>query len=83
MKIVIAPDSFQENLSAREVADCLEIGLRRVLSDLHCVKVPVADGGEGTVDALVSATNGRRRRKMVRGPLGQKLSATFGVLGDG
>jgi glycerate kinase len=83
VKIVIAPDSFKESLSAREVADCLETGFRRAMPDLHCVKVPVADGGEGTVDALVSATNGRRRRKMVRGPLGRKLSATFGVLGDG
>ena len=56
MKIVIAPDSFKENLTSLEVADELEAGFRRVWPDATYVKVPMADGGEGTVEALVAAT---------------------------
>ncbi len=59
MKIVIAPDSFKENLTSLEVASELEAGLRRVWPDAEYVKVPMADGGEGTVQSLVDATGGR------------------------
>ncbi len=83
MKIVIAPDSFKECLSAREVARAIEKGLRQVLRDVDCVRVPMADGGEGTVDAVVDATGGRRVRRTVRGPLGEPVRAAFGVLPDG
>ncbi|HRQ27875.1 glycerate kinase [Hyphomicrobium sp.] len=83
MKIVIAPDSFKENLTSLEVASEIEAGLRRVWPDATYVKVPMADGGEGTVQSLVDATGGRIIKCAVTGPLGQKVLASYGLLGDG
>lgn len=83
MKIVIAPDSFKESLTSLEVANELEAGLRRVWPDADYVKVPMADGGEGTVQSLVDATGGRIVKCAVTGPLGQKVLASYGLLGDG
>ncbi len=83
MRIVIAPDSFKESLSAMQVASAIEAGIRRVVPRARCVKVPMADGGEGTVQALVDATGGRLVRKRVSGPLGRPVSAVYGLLGDG
>ena len=83
MKIVIAPDSFKESLTSLEVATELEAGLRRVWPDADYVKVPMADGGEGTVQSLVDATGGRIVKCAVSGPLGQKVLASYGLLGDG
>ncbi len=82
MKIVIAPDSFKESLSALEVATALASGVRAALPDAVCELVPMADGGEGTVDALVAATHGRHLQVEVTGPLGQPINARFGVLGS-
>ncbi|MFA4788384.1 glycerate kinase [Xanthomonas perforans] len=72
MKIVIAPDSYKESLSALEVATQIEAGFREVFPDWQYRKVPVADGGEGTVDALVAATGGRVIDCTVSGPLGRR-----------
>jgi glycerate kinase len=83
MKIVIAPQSFKGSLSAREVTDAMVHGIQRVLNDAELVPVPMADGGEGTVDALVSSTGGTFRQDKVTGPLGDKFNATWGILGDG
>ncbi|WP_369978151.1 glycerate kinase [Xanthomonas bundabergensis] len=83
MKIVIAPDSFKESLSALEVATQIEAGFREVFPAWSYRKVPVADGGEGTVAALVAATGGRIVRCTVRGPLGAPVDAFFGISGDG
>ena len=83
MKIVIAPDSFKGSLSAAQVADAIEKGIKRVFKDCHITKVPMADGGEGTVQSLVDATGGKIIYKEVTGPLGDKVKAFFGVLGDG
>ncbi|MCC7252587.1 glycerate kinase [Hyphomicrobium sp.] len=83
MKIVIAPDSFKENLTSLEVASEIETGLRRVWPDATYVKVPMADGGEGTVQSLVDATGGRIVKCAVTGPLGQKVLASYGLLGNG
>ena len=83
MKIVIAPDSFKENLTALEVATALEKGIKRVVPRARCIKVPMADGGEGTVQSLVDATGGKILRKRVTGPLGAKVNARYGLLGDG
>jgi glycerate kinase len=60
MKIVIAPDSFKESLTALAVADAIEAGIREFFPDAEYVKLPVADGGEGTVQAMIDATGGRR-----------------------
>ena len=83
MKIVIAPDSFKESLTALEVAEAIEAGLKKVLPDAEYVKVPMADGGEGTVQSLVDATEGRLISAEVRAPLGNKVRAEFGLSGDG
>ena len=83
MKIVIAPDSFKGSLSAVEAASAIERGIHRALSDAHTLCLPVADGGEGTLDTLVAATNGQKIPVLVTGPLGQKVEAEYGILGDG
>ncbi len=82
MKIVIAPDSFKENLTSLEVASEIETGLKRVWPDAEYVKVPMADGGEGTVQSLVDATGGQIIKCEVTGPLGDKVQASYGLLGD-
>jgi glycerate 2-kinase len=83
MKIVLAPDSFKGSLSALEVCRAMAEGIGRVLSGVEVVAVPMADGGEGTVRSLVDATEGRIVHKSVTGPLGKKVEAFFGVLGNG
>jgi glycerate kinase len=83
MKIVIAPDSFKENLTSLEVAAALERGIKRVRPRARCIKVPMADGGEGTVQSLVDATGGKIIKKRVMGPLGEPVIASYGILGDG
>ena len=83
MKIVLAPDSFKGNLTSLQVADALEKGIRRVLPNVVCIKVPMADGGEGTVQSLVTATGGKFIRKTVIGPTGQSVRARYGILVGG
>jgi glycerate kinase len=83
VKIVIAPDSFKGSVSAVRVAQAIERGVRAVFPAAEVVKVPIADGGEGTVEALLMATGGAWRRTTVRGPLGEPVEAAWGVLGDG
>ncbi|MED3962601.1 glycerate kinase [Niallia taxi] len=82
MKIVLAPDSFKESLSALQVAESIERGFKQVLPNAEYVKVPMADGGEGTVQSLVDATGGRIIKKTVTGPLGEAAEAFFGILGN-
>lgn len=83
MKIVIAPDSYKESLTAMEVATAIESGFKQVLPHAEYVKLPMADGGEGTVQSLVDATDGHIVSAEVTGPLGQKVEGFYGVLGDG
>lgn len=83
MKIVIAPDSFKESLSSLEVASEIEAGLKRVWPDATYVKVPMADGGEGTVQSLVDATGGEIVKVEVCGPMGAPVLASYGLLGNG
>ena len=83
MKIVIAPDSYKESLSATEVAQAIEKGFREIFPDAHYVSVPVADGGEGTVEAMIAATQGTEHFAWVTGPLGEKVNASWGMSGDG
>lgn len=80
MKIVIAPDSFKESLSAPAVAAAIALGLRRVLPALDCVSVPMADGGEGTVEAILAATKGERRLNTVQDALGRPIQAHWAWL---
>jgi len=83
MKIVIAPDSFKESLTAVEAAQSIRTGLLRAFPQAAYDLVPMADGGEGTVDAMVHATGGRVVYHTVRGPLGRPVQAGYGILGDG
>ncbi|HDR2787331.1 TPA: glycerate 2-kinase [Enterobacter asburiae] len=83
MKIVIAPDSYKESLSATEVAQAIEKGFREIFPDALYVSVPVADGGEGTVEAMIAATQGAEHHAVVTGPLGEKVNACWGMSGDG
>ncbi|GAA1391842.1 glycerate kinase [Luteococcus peritonei] len=83
MRIVLAPDSFKESLTAQQVCEALERGLKTHLPWADFVHVPMADGGEGTVQSLVDATGGSLRTTPVTGPLGEPVEATWGVLGDG
>ncbi|WP_313020517.1 glycerate kinase [Atlantibacter hermannii] len=82
MKIVIAPDSWKESLSALEVATAIEDGFRQIFPDAEVVKIPMADGGEGTVEAMVAATQGRIVTLSVTGPLGEPVEAFYGLSGD-
>ncbi|HGY3716805.1 glycerate kinase [Citrobacter sp. Res13-Sevr-PEB04-36] len=82
MRIVIAPDSYKESLSALEVATAIELGFREVWPEADYVKIPVADGGEGTVEAMVAATQGHLVHVDVTGPLGDTIQAFYGLSGD-
>lgn len=81
MKIVIAPDSFKESLTAKEVCIAIETGFKRVFPDATYCLVPAADGGEGTVQSLVDATQGQIKHLQVTGPLVTKVDAFYGLLG--
>jgi glycerate 2-kinase len=81
--IAIAPDSFKGSLTAMEAADCIERGLKKALTAVRTVKIPMADGGDGTVQTVVDATGGRIATRTVRGPLGEPVRARFGLSGDG
>jgi glycerate kinase len=83
MKIVIAPDSFKESLSAMEAANAIERGFKAIFPNADYRKMPMADGGEGTVQSLVDATNGTIEDRTVTGPLGEPVQAFFGIMGDG
>jgi glycerate kinase len=80
MKIVIAPDSFKDSLSAQGVAEAIAQGLAQVWPQATLVKCPMADGGEGTVESILAACEGELRRTRVRGPLGAPVDAAWGWL---
>lgn len=83
MKIVLAPDSFKNAVTAKEAARAMRKGFEKSLPSASYVEVPMADGGEGTAQALVDATNGRFLTAQVQNPLDQTVSAQYGILGDG
>jgi glycerate 2-kinase len=83
MKLLIAPDSFKESMTAEEVCEYIEKGFRKVFPAIDVQKLPIADGGEGTVRSLVSGTGGKFVSLTVRGPLGSPVKGTYGMLGDG
>lgn len=83
VKVIVAMDSFKGSLTALEACTAFEKGMKKVFSNIEIVKVPIADGGEGTVQSLVDATRGRMVFEQVTGPLGDKVDAFYGILGDG
>jgi glycerate kinase len=82
MKIVVAPDSFKGSLTAIEVSVAIEQGIREVFPEAEIIKIPMADGGEGTVQCLVNATGGEILEEKVIGPLGDEVFAFYGILAD-
>jgi glycerate kinase len=80
MKIVIAPDSFKDSLSAEGVAQAIALGLAEALPEAELIVCPMADGGEGTVEALLAVASGERREATVSGPLGDAVVACWGWL---
>jgi len=83
MRVVIAPNAFKGSLSALDAANAIAEGVRAVASDADLVLVPIADGGDGTVEALVAAVGGERRTVPVRGPLGEPVDADYGLIDGG
>ncbi|WP_078543483.1 glycerate kinase family protein [Litchfieldia alkalitelluris] len=82
MKFVLAPDSFKESMSAKTAALAMKNGITKIFPDAECIIVPMADGGEGTVESLVEVTGGEFISTEVIGPLGEKTIAEYGILGD-
>jgi glycerate kinase len=82
MNILICPDKFKESLTATEVAESIQRGILKALPQAQCKSIPVADGGEGTVQALVKATGGRLVYKKAHDPLMRMIDSYFGVSGD-
>lgn len=81
--IILAPDSFKESMTAKEVCIAMENGIKKANSKITCIHVPMADGGEGTMQSLVDATDGMKYSVNVVGPLGNEIEAEYGILGDG
>ncbi|ERI91777.1 putative glycerate kinase [Clostridiales bacterium oral taxon 876 str. F0540] len=83
LTIVLAPDSFKESMTAKQTCEAMERGIKKVCNKIKCIQVPMADGGEGTMQALIDATKGRIYSAKVVGPLGKEVEAQYGILGDG
>lgn len=83
MRIVIAPDSYKGSLSAVSVTAAMENGILSVFPAAEVYKIPIADGGEGTVEALTTATGGQIIQETVIGPLGDQVNSFWGIVGDG
>jgi len=80
MKLVVAMDSFKGCMSVMEASSAFERGFKKVLEKVEVIKLPMADGGEGTVQSLVDATKGQVIKERVTGPLGEQVEAFYGLL---
>ncbi|MCA0757182.1 glycerate kinase [Paenibacillus sp. N4] len=83
MKIIIAPDSFKGSISAQDLCESIRGGIEAVVPSAEAVELPMADGGEGTLDALIYATKGTKCECEVKDPLGRPVKASYGIMGDG
>jgi glycerate kinase len=83
MKIVLAPDSYKGSLTAKKACDAMSAGIKRVLPRAEIIQIPMADGGEGTVQSLIDATGGQLYTTTVKNPLNNNVIAKYGILGDG
>ena len=83
LKFVLAPDSFKGSATASEIAEAMEIGIRRIFTEAEFLQVPMADGGEGSTEAIVDSTDGEFIYQTVQGPLNDKVEARIGLHGDG
>jgi glycerate 2-kinase len=80
MKFVLAPDSFKESMTAKQAAVAMEKGIKKVFPDAECIMVPMADGGEGTIESLVNMANGHLVKTEVTGPNGKAVMAEYGMV---
>jgi glycerate kinase len=83
MKIILAPDSYKGNMRSPEICKIMEKAILEIIPDAEVISIPMADGGEGTVDAAVAATGGHLQTVMVHDPLGRRIEAQYGVTGNG
>lgn len=82
MKILLAPDSFKESMSATEVCQSMEKGILKIFPEAQIIHIPMSDGGEGLLSSLIDSTQGQYYTTMVKGPLYEQVSASYGLLGD-
>jgi glycerate kinase len=83
LNILVAPNAFKESLTAMEAAEAISAGIRRILPRARITRIPIADGGDGTLEAVISGTKGQIFKKRVVGPLGNRITSGFGITGDG
>ncbi|MDF2725957.1 MAG: glycerate kinase [Paenibacillus sp.] len=83
LRVIVAPDSFKGSLSSVQAAEAIRAGIQKARPDAEVAIIPMADGGEGTVDAVLAAVGGERITLQVEGPLGEPVEAAYGVLADG
>ncbi|MCL6518197.1 MAG: glycerate kinase [Armatimonadetes bacterium] len=83
MKVIVAPDSFRGSLSAPKAAEAIAKGVHAAFLQSECILIPLADGGEDTVEALVKTTGGRVVATQATNPLGNRIESFFGILSDG
>jgi glycerate kinase len=83
LRILVAPNAFKESLSAMEAAEAIAFGIQKVLPSALVRQIPIADGGDGTLEAIVAGTRGRILKARVIGPLGARITAEYGITGDG
>jgi glycerate kinase len=83
LRILVAPNAFKESLSAIDAARAISKGVRRGLPNARVIEIPIADGGDGTLEAVISGTSGRILKARVMGPLGNRITAEYGITGDG
>jgi glycerate 2-kinase len=83
LKILVAPNAFKESMSAMEAAQAIALGIHTILPKAKITTIPIADGGDGTLEAVVAATRGRMLKAKVVNPLGKRILAEYGITGDG
>lgn len=83
MRVIVAPDSFKGSISARDICTAVKEGILNVFPEAVVTAVPLADGGEGTMENMVYSSNGKIQSVIVRGPIGEDVTAAYGILGDG
>ncbi|MEA1986268.1 MAG: glycerate kinase, partial [Candidatus Marinimicrobia bacterium] len=82
LKIVLAPDSFKGTLTSVEVSSAMKNGIKNICSDAIVISIPMADGGEGTLDAIISSVNGKIIECKVKNPLGENINSRYGIIED-
>ncbi len=82
LTILVAPNALKESLSAMEAVEAISQGILKVMPDARIIRIPIADGGDGTLEAIVAGTKGKIYRARVMDPLGNCITAEYGITGD-